>query len=114
MAYPFFSLSKSPRIRPIDFVAGNVAIRVEAVPDPRGLEEDAALLTVVGLVACGKSPAEPSATAKPAATSAATKGSASATAPSNSAAPERVLATLARIAGERSPAVDESPDGGRE
>nr|WP_199257838.1 replication initiator protein A [Paracoccus binzhouensis] len=33
MAYPFFSLSKSPRIRPIDFVAGNVAIRVEAVPD---------------------------------------------------------------------------------
>ncbi|MBK5945826.1 replication protein [Rhodobacter veldkampii DSM 11550] len=33
MAYPFFSLSKSPRIRPINFVAGNVAIRVEAVPD---------------------------------------------------------------------------------
>lgn len=33
MAYPFFSLSKSPRIRPIDFVAGNVSIRVEAVPD---------------------------------------------------------------------------------
>src|SRR5690554_2712853 len=33
MAYPFFSLSKSHRIRPIDFAAGNVSIRVEAVPD---------------------------------------------------------------------------------
>ncbi|MBN9248130.1 MAG: replication initiator protein A [Hyphomicrobium sp.] len=33
MAYPFFSLSKSHRAAPIDFVAGNVAIRVEAVPD---------------------------------------------------------------------------------
>ncbi|GGB12201.1 hypothetical protein GCM10011491_45070 [Brucella endophytica] len=33
MAYPFFSLSKSHRITPIDFVAGNVSIRVEAVPD---------------------------------------------------------------------------------
>ncbi|HEY8248573.1 MAG TPA: replication initiator protein A [Hyphomicrobium sp.] len=33
MAYPFFSLSKSHRTAPIDFVAGNVAIRVEAVPD---------------------------------------------------------------------------------
>ena len=33
MAYPFFSLSKSHRIAPIDFVAGNIAIRVEAVPD---------------------------------------------------------------------------------
>jgi plasmid replication initiation protein len=33
MAYPFFSLSKSHRIRPIDFAAGNVWIRVEAVPD---------------------------------------------------------------------------------
>ena len=33
MAYPFFSLSKSHRIAPIDFVAGDVAIRVEAVPD---------------------------------------------------------------------------------
>lgn len=33
MAYPFFSLAKSHRIRPIDFVAGNVSIRVEAVPD---------------------------------------------------------------------------------
>jgi len=32
MAYPFFSLSKTPRIRPIDFRAGDVAIRVEAVP----------------------------------------------------------------------------------
>ena len=33
MAYPFFSLSKSHRIAPIDFVTGNIAIRVEAVPD---------------------------------------------------------------------------------
>ncbi|AUN41720.1 ribonuclease domain-containing protein [Tsukamurella tyrosinosolvens] len=73
-----------------------------------------ALLTVVGLVACGKSPAEPSATAKPAATSAATKGSASATAPSNSAAPERVLATLARIdAGTWPPKDGSGTQGGR-
>ena len=33
MAYPFFSLSKSHRTAPIDFVAGDVSIRVEAVPD---------------------------------------------------------------------------------
>lgn len=33
MAYPFFSLSKSHRTTPIDFEAGKVAIRVEAVPD---------------------------------------------------------------------------------
>ena len=33
MAYPFFSLSKSHRIAPIDFAAGDVTIRVEAVPD---------------------------------------------------------------------------------
>jgi plasmid replication initiation protein len=33
MAYPFFSLSKSRRIAPIDFSAGDVTIRVEAVPD---------------------------------------------------------------------------------
>lgn len=33
MAYPFFSLSKSRRIAPIDFAAGNITIRVEAVPD---------------------------------------------------------------------------------
>lgn len=33
MAYPFFSLSKSHRIKPIDFAAGSVSIRVEAVPD---------------------------------------------------------------------------------
>ena len=33
MAYPFFSLAKSHRIAPIDFCAGDVAIRVEAVPD---------------------------------------------------------------------------------
>nr|WP_120216235.1 replication initiator protein A [Sphingopyxis sp. EG6] len=33
MAYPFFSLSKSHRIAPIDFAAGGISIRVEAVPD---------------------------------------------------------------------------------
>ena len=33
MAYPFFSLSKTHRIAPIDFTAGDVSIRVEAVPD---------------------------------------------------------------------------------
>jgi plasmid replication initiation protein len=33
MAYPFFSLSKSHRTKPIDFTAGAIAIRVEAVPD---------------------------------------------------------------------------------
>ncbi|TPJ66015.1 replication initiator protein A [Mesorhizobium sp. B2-7-1] len=33
MAYPFFSLAKSRRIAPIDFRAGDVAIRVEAMPD---------------------------------------------------------------------------------
>ncbi len=33
MAYPFFSLSKSKRIVPIDFRAGSVTIRVEAVPE---------------------------------------------------------------------------------
>ncbi|WP_449255207.1 replication initiator protein A [Bosea sp. (in: a-proteobacteria)] len=33
MAYPFFSLAKSHRTAPIDFVAGDVSIRVEAVPD---------------------------------------------------------------------------------
>ena len=33
MAYPFFSLSKSHRTVPIDFHAGSVSIRVEAVPD---------------------------------------------------------------------------------
>ncbi|RJE87190.1 replication initiator protein A [Paracoccus onubensis] len=33
MAYPFFSLSKTHRITPIDFVSGNVVIRVEAVPE---------------------------------------------------------------------------------
>ena len=32
MAYPFFSLAKSKRVVPIDFRAGAVAIRVEAVP----------------------------------------------------------------------------------
>lgn len=33
MSYPFFSLSKSHRVAPIDFLAGEVSIRVEAVPD---------------------------------------------------------------------------------
>ena len=33
MAYPFFSLSKTHRVAPIDFVAGNVTILIEAVPD---------------------------------------------------------------------------------
>lgn len=33
MAYPFFSLAKSHRTAPIDFTAGDVSIRVEAVPD---------------------------------------------------------------------------------
>lgn len=33
MAYPFFSLAKSHRITPIDFRAGDVSIRVEAVPE---------------------------------------------------------------------------------
>ncbi len=33
MAYPFFSLAKSRRVVPIDFRAGTVTIRVEAVPE---------------------------------------------------------------------------------
>ena len=33
MSYPFFSLAKSRRIAPIDFHAGDVSIRVEAVPE---------------------------------------------------------------------------------
>jgi plasmid replication initiation protein len=33
MAFPFFSLSKSHRVAPIDFTAGEVTIRVESVPD---------------------------------------------------------------------------------
>ncbi|TPI12201.1 replication initiator protein A [Mesorhizobium sp. B4-1-3] len=33
MAYPFFSLAKSKRVAPIDFKAGDITIRVEAVPD---------------------------------------------------------------------------------
>ncbi len=33
MAYPFFSLAKSRRLAPIDFKAGPVSIRVEAVPE---------------------------------------------------------------------------------
>lgn len=78
-----------------------------------------ALLTVFGLVACGTSPAEPTATAKPAAAStsgaAATAGGASGAArPSNSAVPERVLATLARIdAGTWPPKDGSGTQGGR-
>ncbi|SDR57668.1 Plasmid replication initiator protein [Rhizobiales bacterium GAS113] len=33
MAYPFFSLSKTPRVKPIDFRMGGITIRVEATPD---------------------------------------------------------------------------------
>src|SRR5579863_1392913 len=33
MAYPFFSLAKSKRVTPIDFRAGKISIRVEAVPE---------------------------------------------------------------------------------
>jgi plasmid replication initiation protein len=33
MAYPFFSLSKSHRVTPIDFRMGDVAIRVEATAE---------------------------------------------------------------------------------
>ncbi|WP_195164232.1 replication initiator protein A [Mesorhizobium sp. NBSH29] len=33
MAYPFFSLSKSHRVRPIDYEVADVVIRVEAVPE---------------------------------------------------------------------------------
>src|SRR6266700_52932 len=33
MPYPFFSLAKSRRIVPIDFRAGTITIRVEAVPE---------------------------------------------------------------------------------
>lgn len=33
MAYPFFSLSKSYRVQPIDYAVGDVVIRVEAVPE---------------------------------------------------------------------------------
>lgn len=33
MAYPFFSLAKSKRVVPIDFRAGSISIRVEAVPE---------------------------------------------------------------------------------
>lgn len=72
-----------------------------------------ALLTVFGIVACGKSTAEPSATVKPAATAGA-PGSARASAPTNSAAPARVLATLARIdAGTWPPKDGSGTQGGR-
>jgi len=33
MAYPFFSLAKSPRLAPIAFSAGEISIRVEATPE---------------------------------------------------------------------------------
>ena len=39
MAYPFFSLAKSKRLAPIDFKAGSVKIRVEAVAENRQLRE---------------------------------------------------------------------------
>ena len=33
MAYPFFSLGKSKRLKPINFKSGSIVIRVEAVPE---------------------------------------------------------------------------------
>lgn len=33
MSYPFFSLAKSRRLKPIQFEAGGASIRVEAVPE---------------------------------------------------------------------------------
>jgi plasmid replication initiation protein len=33
MAWPFFSLAKSPRVKPIDFQMGEVSIQVEATPE---------------------------------------------------------------------------------
>ena len=33
MAYPFFSLSKSHRVEPIEYRSGEIAVRVEAVPE---------------------------------------------------------------------------------
>ena len=33
MAYPFFSLAKSKRLKPINFKSGSIVIRVEAVPE---------------------------------------------------------------------------------
>lgn len=33
MAYPFFSLAKTHRVTPIDYRSGDIAIRVEAVPE---------------------------------------------------------------------------------
>src|SRR3954462_2429762 len=36
MSYPFFSLAKSKRLKPIDYRSGSVVIRVEAVPE-RGM-----------------------------------------------------------------------------
>ena len=33
MAYPFFSLAKSPRVAPIDFRMGELTIRVDATPE---------------------------------------------------------------------------------
>jgi plasmid replication initiation protein len=33
MAYPFFSIAKTKRVVPIDFRAGAISIRVEAVPE---------------------------------------------------------------------------------
>lgn len=51
MAYPFFSLAKTPRVAPIDFAAGGVSIRVEAVPEMaamRGEYEPALFESMVG------------------------------------------------------------------
>ncbi|KXP12121.1 ribonuclease domain-containing protein [Tsukamurella pseudospumae] len=83
-----------------------------------------AVLAVFGLVACGKSSAQPGATAAPVASSSTVKGStvtakpgparSSAGAPSNSAVPQRVLATLARIdAGTWPPKDGSGTQGGR-
>ncbi|CAM3757002.1 ribonuclease domain-containing protein [Tsukamurella ocularis] len=75
-----------------------------------------ALLTVFGLVACGSSTAGPTATPKPAAPSAAAGTSVAGTpgAVRSSNAPERVLATLARIdAGTWPPKDGSGTQGGR-
>ncbi|BDD81394.1 hypothetical protein TPB0596_11570 [Tsukamurella pulmonis] len=74
-----------------------------------------ALLAVFGLVACGQSTDTSGSTAKPAAGSATAKpGPARASASSDSAAPQRVLATLARIdAGTWPPKDGSGTQGGR-
>jgi plasmid replication initiation protein len=47
MAYPFFSLTKSRRIVPIDFRAGTVMIRFEPVPE-HGMATAAACCNTAG------------------------------------------------------------------